>query len=299
MSKHNRRTLKNLFRFGSRPSEESFEKLIDSSLNLIDDGFSKTFDDGMQISPGSESKNDRLLSFYKDISDPKPEWYVGLHKEKGGEKYGLSIGRKDEKKGKLHLSADGDVGVGTEDPKAKLHVNGNLYVSKKLKVNDFMIMKGRTGAFGHTHSVPANGEWHSIIEGLMDCQAFEVVARAGAERAAGKYALAHAIAVNTYANSIDLIQSKQGESNFFKRLQGVLGYNSKGTIKISKTQAFYGHRKNRIKMRWRSYEVKNGGYYPYRYDLQIKTASDYGPKGHIKFSITHLWGDKEMGLSEE
>ena len=41
MAKKNRRSLKNAFREGAQPSADAFADLIDSALNVVDDGFDK------------------------------------------------------------------------------------------------------------------------------------------------------------------------------------------------------------------------------------------------------------------
>ena len=77
MSQKDRQTLKNLFRKGSLPTQNSFADIIDSSINKIDDGFSKSMDDGLMLSPIGES--DRVLSVFKKITDKTPEWKVNVN----------------------------------------------------------------------------------------------------------------------------------------------------------------------------------------------------------------------------
>ena len=49
MAKQNRETLKRFFSAGKLPSEEHFADLIDSSLNVTDEGFSKSEDFGFEV----------------------------------------------------------------------------------------------------------------------------------------------------------------------------------------------------------------------------------------------------------
>jgi hypothetical protein len=63
MSLQNRETLKSYFKKGQLPSEGNFNDLIDSLINKIDDGMSKTVDEGLMLSPIGESK--KLLSLYR------------------------------------------------------------------------------------------------------------------------------------------------------------------------------------------------------------------------------------------
>ena len=45
----NRITLKNFFRKGSVPTETNFADLIDSSINIVEDGIGRSIDDGFRI----------------------------------------------------------------------------------------------------------------------------------------------------------------------------------------------------------------------------------------------------------
>ncbi len=62
----NRSTLKGFFQKGKVPTEVHFSNLIDSTINKIDDGFAKTVDNGLKLSPGGPVK---VLSFYSDIKE--------------------------------------------------------------------------------------------------------------------------------------------------------------------------------------------------------------------------------------
>ena len=63
----NRITLKNFFRKGSVPTETNFADLIDSSINIVEDGIGRSVEDGFRIAPMGYSK--RLLSFYENVMD--------------------------------------------------------------------------------------------------------------------------------------------------------------------------------------------------------------------------------------
>ena len=104
-------------------------------------------------------------------------------------------------------------------------------------------MKGRIGTFAKG-SVPADGKWYSIVEGLDQVHAFEVMALANGKKNRGKYAMAHAIAMAAYG-----------------------GTWSRKTIK--QTRVYYRWFWNAIKFRWKSDDT-------YKFALQIKTRSNYG-----------------------
>lgn len=99
-----------------------------------------------------------------------------------------------------------------------------------------------------------------IIDGLDNCNAFEIVARAGRRitpgKASGKFALVHAIAVASFGNSHS---------------------------RIRKTSSHYGFFWNKISLKWKGDTRK--------YSLWIKTNSHYGVNEKIFYRITKLWDD--------
>lgn len=117
----------------------------------------------------------------------------------------------------------------------------------------------RTGSYS-SGGVPADGNWHTIIDKLTGCHAFEIVARAAAGKGRGKYAMAHALAVSAYGSS---------------------------SSKVKVTQSWYGSFWNRIKFRWRGT--------PSSYRLEMKTRSHYGLNKdkpyYILFHACSLWDD--------
>ena len=61
----NRKSLKGYFKKGQLPTEGHFHDLIDSSINKVDDGMSKTMEDGLMLAPIGESR--KLISFFNLI----------------------------------------------------------------------------------------------------------------------------------------------------------------------------------------------------------------------------------------
>jgi len=245
MKLSNRNTLKSFFKRGSRPTEENFEDLINSTVNKVDDGISKDMEHGLMLSPeGTEHK--RLLSFFTSVQNERPDWSVELNPK--GSPPGLDFSEPDASgtnHSRLFLAQGGHVGVGTREPGFPLEVSG------------FAGMKGRWGTFAQG-SVAADGKWHTVIEGLSDCQAFEVVAQAGRKKE-GKYALLHAIALSTFGRSHS---------------------------KIRKTQAHFGPWWNKIAIRWTGST--------FNYNLQLRTRCNYGSGSKLNFHVTRLWETPEV-----
>ncbi len=184
MAKKNRHTLKNYFTNGSLPSQEHFGDLIDSMLNVIDEGFDKSAEEGLKVSQLEGTGT--LMSFYEQIAVRSPIWSMRLDQTTKS----LILASAD-KRAALSLSPDGRVGINTDHPQHELDVAGVIRAV------------GRIGVPTHDANnaelrVPADGKWHPITGGLDGCHAFEIMAGVGGKQGAGNYALLHAFAVNTF-----------------------------------------------------------------------------------------------------
>ncbi len=199
----NRSSLKGFFQKGRVPTEEHFSNLIDSSINKIDDGFTKSIENGLKLSPLGDSK--KLISFYDDIKNKNSLWDISLNPNETAK--GLSI--SEEKGGsRLFLQRGGNVGIGTLAPKHQLDVYGSVGMSNRI------------GTFQAQSEIAADSEWHIIINDLTGCHAFEIVAKVAGIKKRGKYAIAHAIAVSAFdsrSNTIRVTQSHYGM--FWHRLR--------------------------------------------------------------------------------
>lgn len=188
MSVQNRSTLKSFFRKGQMPSEAHFNDLIESMINKVDDGMSKTIDDGLTLSPIGTSN--KLISFYKSIEDKNPAWSVEVDSGTS------NLNFKDHKGDSvLTLNNQGRIGIQQNQPRYELDVNG---------------VAGMTGRIGTLEQgqIPADGKWHEVVVDLDGCNAFEIMAGVGKQKT-GKYALLHAIAISTYGKSRPKIRKTQ------------------------------------------------------------------------------------------
>lgn len=189
-----------------------------------------------------------MISFLEDIKQKEPSWDISINPTETIK--GLSLSEKKDSS-RLFVRNGGNVGIGTITPTYKLEVNGTTGLNT------------RVGTYQSKSEVAADSEWHIILDGLEECNAFEIVAKAEGVRKRGKYAMAHAIAINTH-NSV---------SN-----------------KIKVTQAYYGWYWHRIKFRWK--QSRDG-----KYRLEIRTVGHYGTDDknnviQIKYHITSLWDDR-------
>lgn len=242
---YGREELKEHFRNGKLPTEHHFAHLIDSTINKQEDGFSKDEENGMLVAALGASK--RFVSFYRTNDDLEPFFLM----------------EKDERENpgfRMGANPDASQETQTDEKNFYFHLNGNMGVGKKcnpcykIDVAGFVAMEGRVGTY-MMGKVPADGRWHSIISGLDNCHAYEIMARTG-KRNSGRFAIIHAIAVAAFGKS-------------------------RGSIR--RTTAHYGFFWNRLRLRWKGST--------HNYDLQLRTNSNYGPDVEIYYRIMRLWDD--------
>lgn len=183
MARRNRDTLKRKFNDGEMPSASAFSELIDSMLNIVDEGFDKTAADGLKVSQLNRGK---LLSFYQNIDIKSPIWSIQLDGPQGGLAFGNADNANVLTLRQLQVKHDGEVRTGDFE----LDLVGRI------------VADGRRGRAGRL-SVPADGKWHNITETLKGCNAFEITAGVG-KPGTGKYALMHAYAMMAFNGSSEI-----------------------------------------------------------------------------------------------
>ncbi len=174
MPKRNRQSLKASFRRGNRPSELDFENLIDSTMNLLDDGLCKEPDTGLMLAP--EAGKSAVLSVCRESGDEEALWEFALD----AETHSLSVGLRGRPL--VVMNVDGTMELGEAESSVKL--NGTLNTAS------------RRGTFVEGE-VPADGHWHDLTDELEGCWALEVVAGCG-RRNTGKHSLTVATAVHCF-----------------------------------------------------------------------------------------------------
>ncbi len=267
MTKRNRKTLADNFSEGMMPSQEAFEDLIDSMVNIVDDGFDKSPSDGMKVAQlGNDGK---LISFYDDIAVRNPLWSIALSMPDYGTNpdsvQNLGFYYADARIPGVTLAGSGvssELEEAGREGTIKVGINQNA-PAHELDVGGVIASDGRIGREGRSEMrVPADGKWHPIIQGLDGCHAFEIMAGVGKKRS-GRYALLHAFALSTFNSS-------------------------KGNITAH--QAHFSSRCDQIDLRWVGAQ--------HNYALEMRTRCDFGPNGaeavYIRYYITRLWFDPFM-----
>jgi hypothetical protein len=264
MTKRNRETLKKRFGDGEMPSSADFADLIESVLNIHDDGILYNDRDGLRL---TQIGPNRVLSLYGAIEEKSPVWSFGLdtHRSCLTLDVGQRRGRREDARGDdddgggyavlTLLAPDDDAGAGSDRARVGINTRAPRH---ELDVNGVVASTGRIGAAGA--SVDADAEWHRIGGPYQGCTALEIMAGVGRPKE-GKYALLHAYALRTF--------------------------DAKGEITYH--QAHYGSRRHRMQLRWVDDDSKNGNYY-----LELRVNCAYGAGTAIRYYLTTLWFDPLM-----
>jgi len=277
-----RKQLKTFFKKGSLPDESAFEKLIDSTFNKADDKLDIN-EDGLMIYPSDDEE--RLLSFFEDKDESAAKWVMYISKKKDGGIYfsQLSDSEQIDNKTKnsanpptLFLRKDGNIGIGTKEPKQKLDVKGLIKSG------------GRVGNYLEGE-LPADGEWHNVFgpEALSGCNAYEIMAYAEGIKGDGKYSLMHAIAVSTFGNSKPKITKTCAHHGVWWNKIDIRWESKPSRIapptKVEKRKIFD------IAKWWKQFKSIWEPKATLLYNLQLKTKSDYGKKQMINYKVSVLW----------
>jgi hypothetical protein len=265
MSQQNRETLRKFFGVGQLPTADHFAALIESNLNMVDEGFSKSPANGLEVS--TPQGHDALLSFYRERTGDQPLWSMSFNGRTEQLAFRASAANGNTSTAPvLSLDSRMRVGVGVAEPTEALEVAGTV------------ASPGRRGTFPRPDSLPllANGVWQDLTADLNGCHAFEVMA--GASSAPGRqprFALLHAVAMNTF--------------NPTQRWYHVL----QSRKRIRTQHAWFGRRCDKLELRWMT---KAGSERTYR--LQVRSCCDYGAGATLRASVTQLWFDDFTGVGQ-
>lgn len=197
MAKTNRRTLKEYFGKGKKPDSGQFADLIDSMLNIVDDGFNKSAERGLLLSPLDDAG--AVMEIRQNILDGEPAWIISLGK--GGE---LHIHRGMDEEALLTLSQDGKIVLGTND-KISLEINGTVHADSFI------------GGYLQGRAL-ANGQWQNIGELDYGCVGYCIEAACGL-KGKGRYALAEVTAMHCFGKHPYIRSSRSWFGSRFNKIQ--------------------------------------------------------------------------------
>lgn len=218
MGRTNRNTLKEYFKRGKMPDQGHFCELIDSTLNIADDGIEKTPDDGLCLAP--LKKNGPVISVFKNIQDREAAWQISLDTDGR-----LSIRQEEEETPLVLLSPDGKIVL--NQPHTDVEINGTLSARR--------FDGQQKGEF------PADGEWHTLPVPTEGCRAYRIMAGCGKLKT-GQYALAEALAMHCYGKHRKIRTTQSWFGSFFNKIKFRWnGYGQKCTLQI-RTNRDYGEK---------------------------------------------------------
>jgi hypothetical protein len=131
-----RSQLKSYFVTHAIPRKAEYADFIDGMLNAKDDGIGKTSGEPLSIEAGSEDAGRKVVQLYETAADGSPEWTLSLRpkNDAGTQKRGLAMGDASSKQRLFIDRVTGNVGAGTIEPVATLHVAGDLQVDGALQL---------------------------------------------------------------------------------------------------------------------------------------------------------------------
>ena len=159
-----RAQLKNYFQKGDVPTSSQFGDFIDACINKKEDGITK--DSGKPLSVQAEGGMKKLLDFYSSLADTNPSWSICQNpmsnpKDASTAKPGFSINDASGQSRLFIKTGNGQVGIGTVDPKGKLAVSID---PSDNSTKPLVISKGTTAQFTvanngavETKSIKTNG----------------------------------------------------------------------------------------------------------------------------------------------
>lgn len=293
-----RKTLRSYFDDGRRPTGAEFAELIESMLNMQDEGFAKTPDEGLKIR--SAVNEPALVTFFREEHRDHGLWsvrYGGLGEPRPGQgPLGAGDLRKRNPLAVLPLQAGRDGDASRPDPATlqktppliALHEENRVSVGKHnadhmLDVQGMVAAQGRVGTF-RVHepaSLLADGEWKDVTGELTGCVALEVVASVGRPES-GHHAMLRAVALNAYDPSFTGLLGWLARYKRFGWIER--SFNSRKRIRSQ--HAWFSDRCDRLELQWASLPRK-GETRPYR--LQVRTRCRYPDTPRIRLHVSELW----------
>lgn len=296
----NRATLRKYFASGRRPTEAEFAELIESMLNMQDEGFAKTPDDGLKVTAAANEA--ALLTFFREedrhhglwsvryggLGDPTPDARPSAAGSDRRKRNPLAVFPVPPREGAGGLSAD-PARLDSVAPLLALHQEGRVSIGKHaaeymLDVHGMVAARGRVGTVPvpEPDAVRADGKWKDVTGPLSGCVAFEVVASVSAQ-GTGHHAIVHAVAMNAHHPRFGGLLgwlARHGPFAWIERR-----FNRRTRIRCQ--HAWFGDRCDRLELQWAGGPEEGGAARPYR--LQIRTGCGYPDAPRIHLHVTQLW----------
>ena len=283
MTTQNRKTLYAYFEEGRLPTPQAFRDLVDSTMNVYDEGFYKTPDNGVKITTPVGGKYEALISFFRDASfsvdkdQDTPLWSMRY----GPAPYPLCFRSENEQTPVLSLHPTAGAGVA-----ARVGVN-TLSPRHAMEVAGFVGAWGRVGTYpvpepaNPAEALVADGDWKPLTPWLEGICGFDVVASAG-KPGAKRCALMHAVALN-------VVRPQPRWYEFWSRRP-----------RIPCESAWASERCEELELQWqREDEAATGkaakgkatAGKSQRYRLRIRSRCDYevSPAVPIEVHLTQIW----------
>lgn len=286
MTVRDRDTLYKYFKAGELPTEHHFHDLIESTLNMRDEGFRKTPDHGLEISTSVGAH--ALLTFFRTESARQPLWTV---------RYGDKVESQGENTGdKLELRAVRPV----DEPGASTNALMTLYRAGQVGINTrqaprhTLQVEGVVGSVGRAGTFPLplpdtppkpDGKWHPLTPRLKGCVAFEIVATASGPAGQGRQAMLHAVAVNAHNARLDWFYRGPTDGRIRRWLDERLNRWFNRRNRIRSHDAWFGDPCDRLELQWQRFPGDD----PRSYRLMIRTQCDYESHEPIQVHVTRLW----------
>lgn len=130
IDKRTRTELKQYFVKNAIPTESNFAELIDGMLSQRDDGIAKLPNDALSIeAAGDATSQKKAIHFYTSFGDTDPTWVLSLNPRlipanATTARTGFSIGDNAGTSRLFIERTTGRIGIGTLEPKKKLHIQG-------------------------------------------------------------------------------------------------------------------------------------------------------------------------------
>jgi hypothetical protein len=263
--KQRRERLRKFFENGKRPDEDQFRDLIDSNLNMLDEGFTRSPENGFEIS--TPVGQDALMSFLSDArsasedddNGSRIDWRIA-HGEDGDQLRFQVPGRSGDSEPFQSI--------------VQLDKSGLLDVFGQEKNSGGVIRSGGRQGWEPREDlrqeIVTDGKSHAIAEDLEGMQAFEVVAGAH-DPENRRVSLMHAIALSTF---------NRKNPWWYGLLRRQMG--------IRYTQAYWGSRCDKLELQWDGESGKDK-----TYQLKIRSKCDWRKGGgnavQIHCHVTRLW----------